>query len=106
MITASLSIEIFTQENSHVRMLIAGVLDANSFEAFETALLNTFQLGCRRLVVDLSGINYLSSAGAGVLVNAYVHAQEAGIRLEIVALSDCALEIFHFSGLLPLIDAA
>lgn len=55
------------------------------------------------LVVDLSGVDFLGSAGLGVLIEAYQRAQEAGVTLRIVATTRPVLRPLEISGLLDVL---
>src|SRR5438045_6158127 len=53
----------------HVR--VTGRLDNHWSEPFDEAIAEMIREGAHHLRLDLSGVNYLSSAGIGVLMNAY-----------------------------------
>jgi anti-sigma B factor antagonist len=55
------------------------------------------------LVIDLSGVDFLGSAGLGVLIEASQRAQEAAMTLRIVATTRCVLRPLEISGLLDVL---
>jgi len=50
-------------------------------------------------VLDLTGLEYISSAGIGVLVKAQLRLQEAGSRLQLDNLQPRVRAVLHFAGL-------
>ena len=56
-------------------------------------------------IVDLSGVSYMDSAGLGVLLGQYAHAQRAGYKFALAGVSPrlrTLLEVTHTDQLLPL----
>lgn len=53
----------------------------------------------RRLILDLSGVEFLDATGLAVLVGALKHARLAGGDLRIVANEGIVLKIFEITGL-------
>jgi len=71
------SIEIETQEEPEVSIVrITGSLDAHTFEKLEETLNQILAQKQFRIVADLSKVEYISSAGAGVFIGALSEAQE------------------------------
>ncbi len=67
---ASLPLKIERQSPTEgVALLLAqGEIDAHSFEAVEDAVNETVDDGVIKVLVDLSKVSYMSSAGIGVLI--------------------------------------
>jgi anti-anti-sigma factor len=59
-----------------------------------------------RLVVDLSEVTYISSAGLSVLLAALKSTGETGGALVLCSLAECVREVFVLAGLLPLFTIA
>jgi len=60
------------------------------------------------LVLDLSGVSFLDSAGVGALVSLFFSRRSAGKRLALVALAPQGIAVLQVSGLislLPLYDS-
>jgi anti-sigma B factor antagonist len=55
---------------------LAGYLDAHTYERLDQHIAGLFAAQRYRLIVDLSGVEYISSAGAGVFIGALTDAQE------------------------------
>ena len=53
----------------------------------------------KRLVIDLSDVNYLDSSGLGMIVGVYVSAKRAGCQLKLINLRPRVKEIFTLARL-------
>jgi len=59
------------RSDRHVHLRLSGRLDNHWSEPLEDALDEAIREGARHIRLDLSGVTYLSSAGAGVLLKGY-----------------------------------
>ncbi|MGH8637799.1 MAG: STAS domain-containing protein [Burkholderiales bacterium] len=78
----------------------AGRIDHASAEAFATALqphLDRCRAGAEALIVDLSGVDYISSVGLRALMVAAKQAEAQAGRIAIAALSPMVREVFEIS---------
>ena len=55
---------------------LKGFLDAHTFERLDKVIASLFAQGCYKVVVDLSGVGYIGSAGAGVFIGALGKARD------------------------------
>lgn len=78
-----------------------GRIDTNTSGELEQALFRRLGAGETRLVIDLSGVEYISSAGLRVLLRAANTVREKGGRLVLCALGRSVREVFDLAGLLP-----
>lgn len=69
----NLQIERKLVDNGAILLQLSGILDAQTFEKLETEIQQLFDRGGYRIIVDLTGVPYVSSAGIGVLMNAMAH---------------------------------
>jgi len=53
----------------------------------------------KRLVIDLSNVNYLDSSGLGMIVGVYITAKKAKCQLKLINLSPRVKEIFTLTRL-------
>lgn len=81
-----------------VALAPTGRLDSNTSKAFEDQLLPVVEGGPARVVVDLSGLQYVSSAGLRVFLLAAKRAKASGGRLALAGMSDQIREVFDISG--------
>ncbi len=78
---------------------VKGFLDAHTYEDFERAVSELFSLNMYRVIVDLSQLEYISSAGAGVFIGAVGRAQENNGDIIILNPSSNVREVFDLLGL-------
>ena len=77
----------------------SGRLDSATSGAFERAVDEAFEAGARRLVLDFSQLDYISSAGlrSTLIAGKKARALEGG-QLALCALKPQVMEIFAISG--------
>nr|WP_042181781.1 STAS domain-containing protein [Kibdelosporangium sp. MJ126-NF4]CEL13765.1 Anti-sigma F factor antagonist (spoIIAA-2); Anti-sigma B factor antagonist RsbV [Kibdelosporangium sp. MJ126-NF4] len=102
-----LSIEVGQGPSGPV-LAVRGEIDTVTAPQLQAGVRQALPGAGRALVVDLSGVTFLSSAGLSVLVQAHQQAGEAGCELRIVTNSNTA-RVFALTGLtetLRLFDSA
>jgi anti-anti-sigma factor len=75
-----------------------GDLDAHTFEILDEELQDSFDEGASRIIVDLSQVPYMSSAGIGVLVGANNLAEENGGKMVLVKPSENVAQVLSDMG--------
>lgn len=78
---------------------VTGYLDAHTFEQLDGAMGQLFEDGKNRFVVDLRGVDYISSAGAGVFIGNIGKAQDQGGNIVLLNPSSNVREVFELLGL-------
>lgn len=78
---------------------VRGCLDADTAPGFGEVFGKLFARGLFRLVVDLSGVDYLASAGVAVLLETFTKAREGDGDVVLMSPSDAAREVFALLGL-------
>ena len=86
-------------KNGVAFVAVQGFLDAHTFEEMEKTINDLFDNGTYRLVVDLSKLDYISSAGAGVFIGAIGTAQENDGNIVLMRPSPNVKEVFDLLGL-------
>jgi anti-sigma B factor antagonist len=81
---------------------VKGFLDAHSFEEFDAALNELFERSIYKVLVDLTDLEYVSSAGAGVLIAALSEAKEHSGELVLLNPRESVREVFDLLGLTQL----
>jgi anti-sigma B factor antagonist len=74
--------------------------------ALETVngFLQTMRLqGSANLVMDMSGVSFLDSAGVGALVQLFVHRRNQGQKFALAALTPQGMAVMQVAGLLKLV---
>ncbi len=86
-------------EEGIVILTVQGFLDAHTFEEMERTINDLFEERAHKLVVDLSKLDYISSAGAGVFIGAIGTAQENDGNIILMKPSPNVKEVFDLLGL-------
>lgn len=80
--------------NEQGEVVVSGRLDAAQAVAAQ-AFLDRIENGC---VLDMAGLDYISSAGLGVLLRTHKRLMGAGSGLELVNVNAHINDIFSYSG--------
>ena len=97
-----MNIQVETREGVEI-VRPAGRIDSSNASAFERAIGEVLDRGCRRLVLDFSQIEYISSAGLrSTLIAGKRMRAIAGGRLVLCSLAPQVREIFEISGFLAI----
>ena len=84
-------------EGEHATLTVGGEVDIATVDSFRQALLDAQR--SRRVVVDLSGVTFMDSAGVNALIGAY-HRVSADDELRLVGLRPNVRRVFEITGLL------
>jgi anti-sigma B factor antagonist len=82
-----------------VLVRLAGYLDAHTFERLEETISDLFSKSHYKIVVDLAGVEYISSAGAGVFIGALSEAHEHKGNIVLMNPTANVREVFDLLGL-------
>ncbi len=92
--------EVNEKEQDGVIILeLKGRLDSNTSDGFGEKLLNLIQAGENRLVLDLGGVDYISSAGLRVIIKSVKELKRNDGQLHLCSMKDYIREIFDLSGI-------
>ena len=84
---------------------ISGQLDlSNDLLAIEDLITKLIEEGARKLVVDLTGLTYIDSAGLGTLVAAHHSVKTQGASLRLCHLGSKFQEVLQITKLLTVFD--
>ncbi len=78
---------------------LSGFLDAHTFEQLDEAISGLFDDDVFKIIADLAGVEYISSAGAGVFIGCLTAAQESGGDIVLVNPTPNVREVFDLLGL-------
>ena len=78
---------------------VAGSLDATTFEKMEKQIEALFAHSFYKLMIDLQGVHYISSAGAGVFIAAIGNAQDHNGNIVLIKPSSQVQDVFEILGL-------
>lgn len=80
----------------------SGRIDTTTSGALEQALRQAVDSGARDLVVDLDGVEYISSAGLRVFLMLAKRMKDLKGRLVLCGLTEPVRQVFRLAGFLPL----
>jgi anti-sigma B factor antagonist len=83
---------------------LEGDFDAATAPEVETKLRTLYKAGRSRLVLDLSGVPYISSAGLRVLQMTLLAARSRSGDLRLAALSTAVREVLDMAGFTPMFE--
>ena len=86
-------------EKRIVLFRLSGHLDAHSFEQLQEVLTATFEKGRHNILLDMSDVPYMSSAGAGVLIGALAESERLGGKLVLMNLKPSVRNVFNMLGI-------
>ena len=81
-----------------------GRLDAQTSAVFEPRLAEVVGQGSGAVIVDMSELDYVSSAGLRVLLMAAKTTRQGGGRLALAGLNETITQVFDISGFTSLFD--
>jgi anti-anti-sigma factor len=89
---------------------VAGPLDLSTIEPFKTKILRLLETGCRALVLDLSGVQFVDSEGVRALLRVRDQAENRRARLRIVVPPNSPVErtlrLLRFDALFSIFRSA
>jgi anti-anti-sigma factor len=77
---------------------LSGKLDATTAKTFEDKILADIEAGDRRLVIDLSQLEYVSSSGLRVFLLAAKRLRSKDGKIALFSLQDHVRQVFDLSG--------
>lgn len=89
---------------SHPQVTVAGEVDCSSAPEVRVLLDQLVDGAPTEIVVDLTGVTFLDSAGLSVLAAAHRQALAAGGRLRVVATTRAVIRPLQITGLWNLLD--
>ena len=91
-----LEIEVSPYEDSDIWIVaLTGPVGVNTYEKLDETLSGLFAEGQYRLILDMARVDYVSSSGAGVLLNAMTQCADHGGRLVLTRVSISVWEVFE-----------
>ena len=91
--------EVSLQDGT-MTVLLDGEIDHHSAVAVRSEIdAKIYEIRPKRLVLDLSRINFMDSSGLGLVMGRYALAEKLGVEFEIINPTDRALKIFELAGL-------
>jgi anti-sigma B factor antagonist len=82
-----------------VTLRLVGEIDMSTVPTFDEALTSAVDQAPDRLVIDLSGVEFMDSSGLNALIRARNFLDERGVDLVISRVSEQVRRLFEISGL-------
>lgn len=93
-------IEISTAEDQEYACIsVAGEVDASSSIQLDSAIQRAIGDGYKKIMVDCSGLNYISSAGLGVFMSYIQELESKEINMVLFSLQEKVFHVFQILGL-------
>jgi anti-sigma B factor antagonist len=86
-------------KNGPLVLRVRGAIDAHTYSEFETVMTGLLSRGVYKVAVELSEVEYLASAGIGVLISALSRAQEHGGTIVLMNPTDSVLDVLDILGM-------
>ena len=83
---------------------LRGYLDAHTAPQFEKAIQEEYEAGRFRIIVDCTGLTYISSAGLGVFMSFIEDVRAANGDIKICSVIDTVYQVFEILGFPALFD--
>jgi anti-sigma B factor antagonist len=93
-------------DDDGVVVSLSGPVGVKTYERLEAALEEFIRADRIRMILDMSKVQYISSAGAGVLMNAYSQCRDKNGSFVLTNLSNAVLEIFDLLNLYDVLPIA
>jgi anti-sigma B factor antagonist len=91
-----------SRHGSITLMHIGGSLDAETSPKFESKIRSEIQRGAKKIVCNMQHVDYIASAGLGVLIGANDMLSKLGGEIRISAMNEKILKIFKLLGFINL----
>lgn len=92
------------EKDGVVTVKLEGRMDTTATSEAETVLHPLFECRNKDIVVDCSGLEYISSSGLRLFLNLLLETQPAGNHVYISGMSDFMQEVFDTTGFSELFD--
>ncbi|MGK7396264.1 MAG: STAS domain-containing protein [Candidatus Cyclobacteriaceae bacterium M3_2C_046] len=93
-------IELKSETQNDIYFLkVAGEVDASSSIHLDKAINQAVRSGHERILVDCTGLNYISSAGLGVFMSYIEELKATNISMALFGLNDKVKNVFQILGL-------
>jgi anti-anti-sigma factor len=91
------------KKSSETTVRATGRITLETSASLEKTLRDLMPEG-KRIVLDLTNVDYVDSAGLGALVSVYMHARRTNCALEIANPKQRVWDLFNRSGLAPVFE--
>lgn len=103
------SVSTGSREHGVAVLKVSGYLDTTTASELEAALNGLLDKRNFKIVIDLSGVNYISSAGWGIFIGEIKEIRHRGGDIKLAGMSGDVYEVFQlleFNSILEAFDSA
>jgi anti-anti-sigma factor len=100
---SELTVRVDPKPDKGAQVVVAGSMDAHTFDKFRDAMTGLSESETMFLVLDLRRMNYIASVGINFLINLRVQRRKLGGEVVLVAPQPSVLKIFKMLGLLEVL---
>jgi anti-sigma B factor antagonist len=93
------------RENGVSVLKVSGYLDTTTANELETALYGLLKKGEHKIVIDLSGVNYISSAGWGIFIGEIKDIRRKGGDLKLAGMTGDVYEVYQLLEFNTILEA-
>ena len=83
---------------------VDGEVDAYNSGKIREKVKELIKNGENKVVLDLAGVNYMDSAGLGVLLSSHTSLRKANGGIKLIGISDEIMDIFEFTRINEVLD--
>ena len=87
------------QNDEILRLVVVGEVDASSSIYLDNAIRSAMEAGQKKIMVDASQLNYISSAGLGVFMSYLEDFKDQNIAFVVYGLQEKVQHVFELIGL-------
>ncbi len=91
------------RQEQNTFLSLSGRLDTMTSNELASTLSEVFEEGFENLVFDLSGLDYISSAGLRVFLSAQKKINAEGLQMKVVGSNESVKEVFEVTGFTSII---
>ena len=88
-----------TKTEEHITLKLEGEVDASNSVELDLAIQQLMAENVKKILIDGSSLEYISSAGLGVFMSYLEDFQNGGVRFAISGLNSKVKNVFHILGL-------
>jgi anti-anti-sigma factor len=96
-----LTIDVQQMEAGIVTLKLVGVIDGRTYELLDREMGTVTEESIRVLVLDMTGVEFVTSAGIGTIIKAKVSLARKGAELTLTNLQPQVERVFEIIRLLP-----
>lgn len=100
---SDLTVRVEPKGDKGAQVMVAGSMDAHTFDQFRTVMADLSEAGTMWIVLDLRRMSYIASVGINFLINLRVQRRKIGGEVMMVAPQPSVLKIFKMLGLLEVL---